>query len=66
MEVSFYGYVRGGSYRVNGRVHVVGLGDLMVKDIRVVEDPCPEYRKEDTEEKCKKDMTKGDMEAEGS
>lgn len=25
--VSFYGYVRGSSYRTNSRVHVIGLGD---------------------------------------
>jgi ribosome biogenesis protein BMS1 len=49
VNVSFYGYIRGGSYRVNGRIHIVGLGDLNIKDIQVVNDPCPEYKKDDAE-----------------
>lgn len=31
MDVSFYGYIRGSSYRMNGKVHVVGLGDFLIK-----------------------------------
>lgn len=58
--MSFYGYVRGSSYRVNGRVHVVGLGDFQIKDIEVVNDPCPEFKKDGGEETQEK--TKGDIE----
>ena len=46
IDVSFFGYVRGSSYRVNGKVHVVGMGDYQIKDIEVVHDPCPEFKKE--------------------
>lgn len=52
--------MRGSSYRVNGRVHVVGLGDFQIKDIEVVNDPCPEFKKDGVEEPQEK--TKGDIE----
>lgn len=44
VNVSFYGYVRGGSYRVNGKVHVVGMGDFNISNIEVLQDPCPEFK----------------------
>lgn len=46
VNVAFYGYVRGSSYRVNGKIHLVGLGDYQIANIEVVNDPCPEYKKE--------------------
>ena len=57
--MSFYGYVRGSSYRVNGKVHVVGMGDFQIKDIEVMHDPCPEFKKEGEEET--QPQTKGDV-----
>ena len=41
LNVDFYGYIRGASYRMNGKIHVVGLGDYTVKEIEVIPDPCP-------------------------
>ena len=41
VNVAFYGYVRGSSYRVNGKIHLVGLGDYQIANIEVVNDPCP-------------------------
>ena len=57
--MSFYGYVRGGSYRVNGKVHVVGMGDFNIGNIEVLQDPCPEFKGNNVEEE--KEKTKGDM-----
>ncbi len=65
VDISFYGYIRGSSYRVNGKVHVVGVGDYMIKEIKTIGDPCPEYKREDKREDKKeeeKNKTKGDME----
>lgn len=45
VNVFFYGYVRGGSYRVNGKMHIIGLGDYQINNILVVNDPCPQYQK---------------------
>jgi ribosome biogenesis protein BMS1 len=50
VNVDFYGYIRGSSYRVNGRIHVVGLGDYQIKNIEVVNDPCPEFKIDGTVE----------------
>lgn len=61
VDISFYGYIRGSSYRVNGKVHVVGVGDFMIKEIKTIGDPCPEYKREDKKED-EKAKTKGDME----
>ncbi len=41
LKVDFYGYVRGTSYRVNGKMNVVGLGDFNISNIEVINDPCP-------------------------
>lgn len=30
---------------MNGKMHFVGLGDYMIKEVQVIPDPCPEYRK---------------------
>lgn len=40
-NISFYGYVRGCSYRSNQRMHLVGLGDFDIKTMTVIDDPCP-------------------------
>jgi ribosome biogenesis protein BMS1 len=45
VNVAFYGYIRGSSYRVNGKIHLVGLGDFSIANIEVVNDPCPEFKK---------------------
>jgi hypothetical protein len=50
-----------GSYRVNGKMHVVGLGDYKINDIQVIGDPCPEYKKDNDNEEEKKEKTKGDI-----
>ena len=41
MDVAFCGYIRGSSYRVNGKIHLVGLGDFQIGNIEVITDPCP-------------------------
>ena len=41
-EVALYGYLRGTNFPANdARVHVPGVGDLTVKEIEVLPDPCP-------------------------
>lgn len=47
LDVSFYGYVRGSSYRINNKVYITGLGDFEISEIKVIEDPCPALQKED-------------------
>lgn len=49
IDVQFYGYIRGSSYRMNNKVHFVGMGDYMIKNVEVIGDPCPEYKKEEQE-----------------
>jgi ribosome biogenesis protein BMS1 len=63
VDISFYGYVRGSSYRINGKVHVVGVGDFLIKEIKAIADPCPEYKKDDKKEE-EQMKTKGDVEDE--
>lgn len=41
VNVSFYGYVRGCSYRTNSRVNIIGLGDYDIDKVEVLDDPCP-------------------------
>jgi len=31
IDVDFYGYIRGASYRMNGKMHLVGMGDYNIK-----------------------------------
>ena len=45
--------MRGCSYRVNGRMHIVGLGDFDIKAIEAVTDPCPEFKKNTLEDENK-------------
>ena len=41
-QVALYGYLRGTNFPAEGaRVHVPGLGDLTVKEIESLPDPCP-------------------------
>lgn len=42
---------------------MVGVGDYMIKEIKIIGDPCPEYKREDTKEEAKS-KTKGDIEDE--
>lgn len=39
--VSMYGYVRGVPLQNESYVHIAGLGDLQIKDISYLPDPCP-------------------------
>jgi ribosome biogenesis protein BMS1 len=39
--VTLYGYVRGTAFRPDTRVHIPGLGDLSIKEITLLGDPCP-------------------------
>lgn len=41
VNVDFYGYIRGSSYRMNGKMHFVGVGDYLIKQVEVIPDPCP-------------------------
>lgn len=41
-QVALYGYLRGTNFpAINARVHVPGVGDLTVKEIESLPDPCP-------------------------
>ncbi|OCT53959.1 Ribosome biogenesis protein bms1 [Cladophialophora carrionii] len=41
-QVALYGYLRGTNFPAEGaRVHVPGVGDLTVKEIEALPDPCP-------------------------
>uniref|UniRef100_A0A158R696 Bms1-type G domain-containing protein n=1 Tax=Syphacia muris TaxID=451379 RepID=A0A158R696_9BILA len=44
--ISLYGWVRGTSMLNHAMVHVPGLGDLRIKDISALPDPCPLPSKE--------------------
>ncbi|KAH9912696.1 uncharacterized protein BXZ73DRAFT_82231 [Epithele typhae] len=39
--VTLYGYMRGTNYRTGTKVHVPGVGDLEVKSVQLLGDPCP-------------------------
>ncbi|KAI0671020.1 hypothetical protein C8Q78DRAFT_974097 [Trametes maxima] len=39
--VTVYGYLRGTNYRLGTKVHVPGVGDLAVKSVQILGDPCP-------------------------
>ncbi|KAI0350353.1 DUF663-domain-containing protein [Trametes cingulata] len=39
--VTVYGYLRGTNYRLGTKVHVPGVGDLEVKSVQILGDPCP-------------------------
>ncbi|RPD54653.1 DUF663-domain-containing protein [Lentinus tigrinus ALCF2SS1-7] len=39
--VTLYGYLRGTNYRLGTKVHIPGVGDLDVKSVQMLGDPCP-------------------------
>ena len=39
--VTVYGYVRGTNLRLGTKVHIPGVGDLEVKSVTLLGDPCP-------------------------
>ncbi|KAJ7288551.1 GTP binding protein [Mycena rebaudengoi] len=39
--VTVYGYVRGTNLRVGTKVHIPGVGDLTMRDVTILGDPCP-------------------------
>ena len=39
-QLSFWGYIRGCTYRINDRAHLVGVGDFYIESIEEVNDPC--------------------------
>ncbi|KAI0770463.1 DUF663-domain-containing protein [Fomes fomentarius] len=39
--VTLYGYMRGTNYRLGTKVHIPGVGDLDVKSVQILGDPCP-------------------------
>ncbi|KAJ6512113.1 GTP binding protein [Mycena vitilis] len=40
-NVTVYGYLRGTNLRVGTKVHVPGVGDLQMKSVTILGDPCP-------------------------
>ena len=41
-QIALYGYLRGTNFpALNARVHIPGVGDLTVKEIEALPDPCP-------------------------
>jgi len=45
-SVAFYGYVRGTSLKPSTKVHLIGVGDYAISDIKLLPDPCPMPQKE--------------------
>lgn len=45
-DVVFYGYVRGTHLKPGMKVHMIGVGDFMADDVKVLPDPCPIPEKE--------------------
>nr|VWP00954.1 MDR efflux pump ABC3 [Ganoderma boninense] len=39
--VTLYGYLRGTNYRMGTKVHIPGVGDLDIKTVQILGDPCP-------------------------
>lgn len=39
--VTFYGYLRGTNMKESNSVHIPGVGDLRIKSIKKLQDPCP-------------------------
>lgn len=39
--VTLYGYMRGTNYRSGTKMHIPGVGDLDVKSVQILGDPCP-------------------------
>ena len=39
--ITLYGYLRGTNLRLGTKVHIPGVGDLDVKDVSILGDPCP-------------------------
>ena len=39
--IALFGYMRGTNYRTSMKIHVPGVGDLGVKSVTVLADPCP-------------------------
>lgn len=44
-NVCLYGYVRGPNLKPGAKVHIPGVGDFFMKDISVLDDPCPRPQK---------------------
>ncbi|EGR32753.1 hypothetical protein IMG5_071660 [Ichthyophthirius multifiliis] len=41
LDVSFYGWIRGASYGINNKIHIIGLGDYEIGNTEIIEDPVP-------------------------
>ncbi|KAI8868743.1 DUF663-domain-containing protein [Ramicandelaber brevisporus] len=39
--ITLYGYLRGTNLKSGARVHIPGAGDMVVKSVNILEDPCP-------------------------
>lgn len=44
-KIAFFGYIRGCSYRFTDNVHITGLGDYTIKEMKIIDDPCPPLTK---------------------
>lgn len=40
-RISLYGYIRGVHLKNNSAIHIPGVGDLRISDIKALSDPCP-------------------------
>jgi ribosome biogenesis protein BMS1 len=53
--VTFYGYVRGTHLKPSMKVHLIGVGDFLMKDVSKLPDPCPIPDKESERKvRCRK------------
>lgn len=41
IDVTFYGWIRGASYRINNKIHIIGLGDYEISKTEIIQDPVP-------------------------
>lgn len=41
VDVHFYGWIRGCTFRLNNKIHIIGLGDYEIENSEIIEDPVP-------------------------
>ncbi|EAS05797.2 elongation factor Tu GTP-binding domain protein (macronuclear) [Tetrahymena thermophila SB210] len=68
VDVSFYGWIKGSTFRLNNKIHIVGLGDYEIDSTDIIEDPVPVVEVKVHEDKKKKEEGSGkqDGQSDGS
>lgn len=65
VDVSFYGWIRGTTFRLNNKIHIIGLGDYEIEATEVIEDPVPVVEVKIHEDKNTKKKEGGDANEDG-